>query len=477
MSGARTINYGYDNRDRLTSEDGTVYSWNENGNLVGRTGDGDVEWDFDDRLVKVTKSDGTVVENMYDVDGVLVRTAVNGVATDLLVDTSGGLSHVVAEIDGSGAVAALYVRAGDMLLEEIRGGVAKMYEADGLGSTRSLLDATGVQTDTWSYEAFGTTLASTGTSLNPYRFAGERLVEATGMYQNRARWLDTGVGRFASMDPFTGFGESPVSLHSYLYGAASPVRYVDPTGNFNLVSTAITIADIAVLGAIVGGAGVAAYSYAKGQTVTLEAVQAGMLVGAGAGIAMYAFPRVAAALGVGAGAATIMDLGPLLSDPNVSFDRKLAASVLIVTAAVGPIAGTKYAQQRALLDSIKKINVGPGFARCENCANCTVATNATLAGNPASALPGGVTSAGDLAVALGRSPGDWIPVGGVSEMQAAMGRMGWGARGAVFGVRSSGPGHFFNVVNRQGSIFFADGQNGQFASTEGFELFFFLPLD
>ena len=40
--------------------------------------DAKVEWDFEDRLVKVTKSDGTVVENVYDVDGVLVRTAVNG---------------------------------------------------------------------------------------------------------------------------------------------------------------------------------------------------------------------------------------------------------------------------------------------------------------------------------------------------------------------------------------------------------------
>ena len=97
--------------------------------------------------------------------------------------------------------------------------------------------------------------------------------------------------------------------------------------------------------------------------------------------------------------------------------------------------------------------------------------------NPASALPGGPTYAADLAVALGKSPGDWLPVGGISEIQTTVSRLGWGARGAVFGVRSSGPGHFFNVVNRQGSIFFVDGQTGQFASTDGFDLFFFLPLD
>jgi RHS repeat-associated protein len=189
-----------------------------------------VEWDFEDRLVKVTKADGTVVENVYDVDGVLVRMSVNGVAMDLLVDTSGGLSHVVAEVDPSGAVSVLYVRAGDLLLEEVRGGVVKMYEADGLGSVRGLLDASGAKTDTYSYEAFGSTLSSTGSDANPYRFAGERLIDSVGFYQNRARWLDTRTGRFVSTDPLVGYAEEPQSLHRYLYGNASPLSYTDPTG-------------------------------------------------------------------------------------------------------------------------------------------------------------------------------------------------------------------------------------------------------
>ena len=187
--------------------------------------DARVEWDFEDRLVKVTKSDGTVVENVYDVDGVLVRTAVNGVGTDNLVDTSGGLSHVVAEVNSSGAVSVLYVRAGDMLLEEVRGGVAKMYEADGLGSVRGLLDVSGAKTDAYAYEAFGSTLSCTGTDANPYRFAGERLVDSVGMYQNRARWLDTRTGQFVSVDPKLRQTEMP-----YAYGGASPVTAIDPRG-------------------------------------------------------------------------------------------------------------------------------------------------------------------------------------------------------------------------------------------------------
>jgi RHS repeat-associated protein len=209
--------------------------------------DARVEWDFEDRLVKVTKSDGTVVENVYDVDGVLVRTAVNGVGTDYLVDTSGGLSHVVAEVDGSGAVSVLYVRAGDMLLEEVRGGVAKMYEADGLGSVRGLLDVSGAKTDTYAYEAFGSTLSSTGSDENPYRFAGERLVDSVGFYQNRARWLDTRTGRFVSVDPERGALGYPMSMVPYLYGNASPVSMADPTGRQTLMEVGIVFMAAATL--------------------------------------------------------------------------------------------------------------------------------------------------------------------------------------------------------------------------------------
>ena len=236
-----TTNYSYDIRDRLTAENGTVYSWNANGNLVGKTGEGTYEWDFEDRLVKVTKADGTVVENVYDVDGVLVRTAVNGVGTDYLVDTSGGLSHVVAEVDSSGAVSALYVRAGDMLLEEVRGGVAKMYETDGLGSVRGLLDVSGAKTDAYAYEAFGSTLSSTGSDANPYRFAGERLVDSVGFYQNRARWLDTRTGRFVSADSVDGQDSRPLTLQRYTYGQASPVSVIDPTGCEYTISGMVTV--------------------------------------------------------------------------------------------------------------------------------------------------------------------------------------------------------------------------------------------
>jgi RHS repeat-associated protein len=165
-----------------------------------------------------------------------------GVGGEYLVDTDGELAHVVAEVDSSGTVTVLYVRAWDMLLEEIRGGVAKMYEADGLGSVRSLLDMSGARTDTWGYEAFGTTLSLIESSANPYRFAGERWVADVGMYQNRARWLDTRVGRFVSVDPWGGLSEEPLSLHRYVYASLQPTNRGDPSGLFDPSLTGLGIA-------------------------------------------------------------------------------------------------------------------------------------------------------------------------------------------------------------------------------------------
>ena len=98
-----------------------------------------------------------------------------------------------------------------------------------------------MQTDTWSYEAFGTTVLSPGSDKNSYRFAGESYVGGVGMYQNRARWLDTRTGRFVSVDPAEGEDEEPISLHSYSYAQDSPGTLTDATGE----SAEYTIAGLA----------------------------------------------------------------------------------------------------------------------------------------------------------------------------------------------------------------------------------------
>lgn len=105
--------------------------------------------------------------------------------------------------------------------------------------------------------------------------------------------------------------------------------------------------------------------------------------------------------------------------------------------------------------------------------NCVVATDATLAGRPASALPSGPQPISVLQDVFG---GTFKPVSGRAEITALMTDAGSGARGVVFGSRGSDVGHVFNAVNQGGTVRFLDGQTGAAASFSGFDGFQFMLI-
>lgn len=50
----------------------------------------------------------------------------------------------------------------------------------------------------------------------------------------RARYYNQNQGRFASVDPFEGVLEQPITKHRYIYGNDNPVNYIDPSGKITL---------------------------------------------------------------------------------------------------------------------------------------------------------------------------------------------------------------------------------------------------
>lgn len=74
-----------------------------------------------------------------------------------------------------------------------------------------------------------------GTGRN--RTGGEQWDGDLGLYYNRARYYAPELGRFWSMDSYEGCQGDPLSLHKYLYCHADPVNRIDPSGNFDLIST------------------------------------------------------------------------------------------------------------------------------------------------------------------------------------------------------------------------------------------------
>jgi RHS repeat-associated protein len=165
-----------------------------------------------------------------------------------LIDKSLPYGQVIAEYDSNGSLKCGYVYGLERISQR-RGDAKHYYVADGQGSIRALTDTSGTITDTYFYTAFGEELAKTGKTKNEFRYVGEQWDPNAGFYYLRARWYDQSTGRFASVDPYAGDPQAPVSLHRYLYGNASPVSFWDPSGEATSLleeETVVSIQDIII---------------------------------------------------------------------------------------------------------------------------------------------------------------------------------------------------------------------------------------
>lgn len=95
---------------------------------------------------------------------------------------------VVLETNGSGAPQASYVLGADEVLAQTRSGTTSYYLDDGQGSVRLLTNSSGAVTDSYTYDAFGDLLSSSGSTINPYRYTGQQFDSLTGLYDLRARY-------------------------------------------------------------------------------------------------------------------------------------------------------------------------------------------------------------------------------------------------------------------------------------------------
>ena len=256
MSGKLAESYGYDavgNRtssldaasllynisNELTSSSNATFSYDANGNMLTKTTSTAVNsytWDVENRLVSalVAPADPakqpTAVSFKYDPFGHRIFKSSAAGTTIYAYDGA----NAVAEYSASGAVTASYAQGlgVDEPLAMQRGGAAYYYNADGLGSITSLTNAAGVVKQSYVYDNFGATTASTSL-VNPYQYTSREYDSETGLYYYRARYYDPQIGRFISGDPL-GFAGSGTNFHAYV--GNNPVNSIDPLGQTKVTS-------------------------------------------------------------------------------------------------------------------------------------------------------------------------------------------------------------------------------------------------
>jgi len=120
------------------------------------------------------------------------------------------------------------------------------------------------------------------------------------------------------------------------------------------------------------------------------------------------------------------------------------------------------------IEALEHVNRGyPGEGRTENCLNVVIATDATIGGSPASALPGKLSEPSVLEKTYGR---EFVSVGSKEQIEMELRRLGPGSRAIIAGQFENAPqrSHVFNAINSGGTVYFVDGQSAEPVSFWGY---------
>jgi RHS repeat-associated protein len=100
------------------------------------------------------------------------------------------------------------------------------------------------------YYPFGDTRIESGEYENDYTYTGKERDEDTELLYYEARYYNSNIGRFISLDPWSGDITDPQSLNKYAYTLNNPLKYTDPDGEHPAVIGAAALAQ-AVVDAVV----------------------------------------------------------------------------------------------------------------------------------------------------------------------------------------------------------------------------------
>ncbi|MCI0556346.1 MAG: RHS repeat-associated core domain-containing protein, partial [Anaerolineae bacterium] len=324
------VQYTYDNVGQLTSADnnlnnawdigiGNTISYNANGSFLDLTrGSTTKTYAYYTGTNKVQNTDGAGNDYGYDPNANVTRSDPKTIPTitydsfthrptsvsmssgaSLTLEYGGDTQRVLKNFTSSGSTnSKLYLHGQNHypLLEKnkttaasetlavyiygLNGAVAKRVGTtvlfllkDHLGSTRVVMDATGLVRTYYDYDALGNLIRTGTTNEVKYQFTGQEIDESS-LHNYRARLYDSDLGKFYAVDPAGG------AISPYLYVGNDPISFVDPSGR------------VAVIPAIMSA--IKIYSTVRAAYSIYQASQYGF------GYGFSAFVQSGISLGVGA---------------------------------------------------------------------------------------------------------------------------------------------------------------------------------
>ena len=232
--GTETDTYGYTDStwaDLLTSFNGQTITYDAIGNPLGYRNGMTMTWQQGRKLAGVTQN-GNTVTYAYDASGARLSKTVNGSKTEEY------------RVDG-----VLYGQKNPddkllMLLKDESGanfgftydGNTYYYLTNLQGDVTGIVDSTGTQVVSYTYDPYGKPLAVTGSmadtigAVNPLRYRGYYYDAETGFYYVSSRYYDPEIGRWTNADSLID-NRGVITQNLFQYCGNNPVNNADPSGN------------------------------------------------------------------------------------------------------------------------------------------------------------------------------------------------------------------------------------------------------
>ncbi len=246
VQSTKTYTYGDSTwKDLLTDYNGAALSYDTVGNVTG-DGTWTYTWQHGRQLSGMSKS-GTTASFVYNADGQRISKTVNGTTTQYHY-ANGKLSHVVK---GSEFLHINYDALGPWFVNYDNGTTSTVHYflRNAQGDILGLVNAHGAIVVSYTYDAWGNVLSTTGSmantlgALNPFRYRGYVYDTETGLYYLNSRYYNPSWGRFISADVFVSTGQGVLGSNMFAYCGNNPVNKADYNGNIPFRSNVIMVAD------------------------------------------------------------------------------------------------------------------------------------------------------------------------------------------------------------------------------------------
>ena len=235
--------------DLLTGINGTTVTSDTIGNILS-DGTSTYTWKNGRQLATATKN-GTTWTYTYDANG--MRTTRTDGSTVYTYFYDGSNLHKMKV--GNDTLTFIYGYNGHPMAVKYNY-YYYYYVTNTFGDVLAILDDTGAEVVTYTYDAWGNILTTGGSmattlgAYNPLRYRGYVYDQESGLYYLQSRYYNPAICRFISADSLIA-PRTAVGVNQFVYCCNNPVSYSDPTGHwletvFDLFSLGVSVVDVVI---------------------------------------------------------------------------------------------------------------------------------------------------------------------------------------------------------------------------------------